>query len=75
MINPGCFGDDVAAWVERSRGLLGALLKFGSIDVQPPAVQAINDVLESSPQIRNIRWHFASDFSKGNEDGGEAKPF
>ena len=47
-------------WLERSRGLLGTFLGRRAHGIDPAAVSAINDVLSSAPEIRDLRWEGAA---------------
>jgi len=68
--------DDAAwiGWLERDRGLVGSLLRRRSRDIQPAAVVAIHEILSGSPQIRDVKWHFAHDFDHGREDLAKPDP-
>jgi hypothetical protein len=128
FINPGCFGDDVAAWLaeqlrdkgyqaanfpgqedfgwyfsflvdgieycfvighrpseengegvwigwlERSRGFVASLLGGRKRSIQSSAARAIHEILASSPQVRDVRWHFRHDFDGGREQIGTSDP-
>jgi hypothetical protein len=60
-------------WLERRRGLMRSLLGSRKRGIQLPAVDAIHSILSSSPQIRDIRWHFQRGFEK-EKDGGASTP-
>jgi hypothetical protein len=61
-------------WIERDRGLLGSLLGARERGINPAAPQTLHSILSSSPQIRDIRWHFRRDFAKGREERGAPAP-
>jgi len=61
-------------WIERYRGLLGSLFGGRKHGIDPAAPQALHSILSSSPQIRDIRWHFRRDFDKGREERGAPAP-
>ncbi len=61
-------------WIERDRGLLGSLLGARKRGIDPAAPQTLHSILSSSPQIRDIRWHFRRDFDKGREERGAPAP-
>lgn len=61
-------------WLERSRGFVASLLGARTRGIQPAAVRAIHEILSSSPQMRNVRWHFRSDFDSGREEVGMPEP-
>lgn len=50
-------GDRWLGRVERQRGFFGSLFGARGRGVHPAAVQAIDDVLRSSPDIQHISWH------------------
>ena len=50
-------GDRWLGSIERHVGLLGSLLGGRRRGISPAAVEAIDGVLKSSPQIRNVVWH------------------
>jgi hypothetical protein len=55
-------GDDPARWIgeiERSAGFISSILGGRRRGISPAALQAIHDVLSSSPAIRNVSWHEA----------------
>jgi hypothetical protein len=43
-------------------------------DIQPDAAQAIHEILSSSSQIQNVRWHLRRDFDSGREEIGSPTP-
>jgi hypothetical protein len=61
-------------WLERSRGFIGSLLGGRKRGIQPSAAEAIHRIVSSSPLIRDVRWHFQSDFDKGHEERGASSP-
>ncbi len=56
-------------WPERSRGLIGSLLGARKRGIHSSAAETVHTILSSSPQIRDVRWHFQRDFDKGQESG------
>jgi len=56
-------------WLERKRGLIASILVGRGSGIQASAAQAIHQVLTGSPIIRDVRWHFQSDFDNGIERG------
>ncbi|MGB9103915.1 MAG: hypothetical protein WCC59_04075 [Terriglobales bacterium] len=72
-------GDDKSegvwiGWLERSRGLVASVLRGRKRGIQPAAAWAIHEILSSSPQIQNVRWHFHRDFDSGREEIGTPDP-
>jgi hypothetical protein len=72
-------GDDDAedvwiGWLERNRGFVASVLGGRKRDIQPDAAWAIHEILSSSPQIQNIRWHLRRDFDSGREEIGTPTP-
>jgi hypothetical protein len=61
-------------WIERHRGLVGSLLGARKRGINPAAPQTLHSILSSSPQIRDIRWHYRDDFDKGHEELGASAP-
>jgi hypothetical protein len=61
-------------WLERSRGLMGSLMGGREWGILPSAVEEIHRILSSSPQIRDVRWHFRQDFDDGLEERGTSSP-
>ncbi len=61
-------------WVERSVSFLASIFGGRNRNIGVAAVRAIHQVLAASPDIENIRWHFNSDFSRGNEESGVVQP-
>jgi len=61
-------------WLERGRGFIGSVMVGRERGIQPLAAEAIHQVLSSSPLIRDVLWHFQSDFDKGHDERGEASP-
>ena len=57
-------------WIERRRRFLGP----SGRGVNAAASQTLHSILSSSPQIRDIRWHFRHDFGKGHEELGAPAP-
>lgn len=62
-------------WLERSRGFVASVLGGRQRDVQPDAAGAIHEILSSSPQIQNVRWHLRRDFDSGRQKTGTPTPF
>lgn len=52
-------------WLERNRGFLPSLVAARKMGVQPVAAQVIQEILSGPSQVRDLRWHFASDFDRG----------
>ncbi len=65
---------DWIGWLERSKGLFASMLGLRKKGIQPEAAQAIHAVLSSSPQIREMRWHFQKDFHAGREELASERP-
>jgi hypothetical protein len=61
-------------WLERSRGFIGSILGARNRGIQPSAAEAIHKILLGSPLIRDVRWHFQSDFDQGHEERGASSP-
>lgn len=61
-------------WLERSRSFVASVLGGRNRGIQPAAARAIHEILASSPQIRDVRWHFRRDFDSGREQIGTAEP-
>ena len=61
-------------WLERSRGFIGSLSGARKRGIHASAVEAIHEILSSSSQIRDVRWHFQHDFYKGLEERGVSLP-
>ena len=69
-------GKDEAVWtgfVENKKGLLASILGARNKGIQADAMQCIHQTL-SSPDIKNIKWHFKEDFDRGREENGESQP-
>jgi len=72
--------DDVqegATWIgvlERNRGFFGSILGRRNHGIELSAAQIIHRILEISPLIRDVRWHFQEDFDKGQEERGTKSP-
>ena len=68
---------DEGVWIgclERSRGFVASLLGGRNRDIRPAASRIIHEVLSSSPEIHNVRWHFKHDFDNGHEQMGTPEP-
>jgi len=61
-------------WLERSRSYVASVLGGRQRDIQPSAARAVHEILSSSPQIRNVRWHLRRDFDSGREEIGTPTP-
>jgi len=63
---------EAGTWIgslERKRGLIGSLLGERKRGIQASAAHAIHQVLTESSAVRDVRWHFQRDFSRGIEQG------
>lgn len=49
-------GDCWLGWIERRTGLLGSIFTGRRRNVLPEAVDVINSILTSSPEIHDLRW-------------------
>jgi hypothetical protein len=47
-------------WLERSRGMVASLLGRRAHGIDQAAVSAIDDVLSSAPEIRDLQWESAA---------------
>lgn len=56
-------------WLERKHGLIGSILGRRGRGIQASAAQAIHEILSGSEVVRDVRWHFRSDFDGGSERG------
>jgi hypothetical protein len=67
---------DEPTWIGRLErtGFLTSLLGRRKKNLQAGAALAIHEVLSTSPQIRNVRWHLRSDFDRGQEELGTSVP-
>jgi hypothetical protein len=61
-------------WLERNRGFIPSLFGARKRGIHASSVEAIHKILSSSPQIRDVRWHFQHDFDKGHEERGASSP-
>ena len=61
-------------WLERNRGLFGAIVGARNHGIQPAATLTIHKALASSSEIHNLRWHFPKDFQAGREELGTPEP-
>jgi hypothetical protein len=61
-------------WLERKLGFVKSLLGRRKRGIQTDAACALHEVLSSSPNICNIRWHDQRDFDTGNEQNARATP-
>jgi hypothetical protein len=61
-------------WVERNRGFIRSLFGGRKRGIHASAVEAIHNILSSSSQIQDVRWHFQHDFDKGLEERGALSP-
>jgi hypothetical protein len=61
-------------WLERSRGFIASVLGGRKRGIQAAAARVIHEILASSPQIRDVRWHFRRDFDGGDEQIGTSDP-
>ena len=69
--------DTEGVWMvqlERKRGFLASLLGGRHRGIQHAAADAIHKVLSEASCIRDLRWHFPSDFNKGVEETGSLEP-
>jgi hypothetical protein len=60
--------------LERNRGFVPSLFGARKRGIHASAVEAIHKILSSSPQIRDVRWHFQHEFDKGIEERGALLP-
>ena len=65
---------DWVCWVEKAAGLVASLFGARKKGVEPSAVELVDEILKSSGQIRDIRWHHAKDFLSGKEEGAPSPP-
>jgi hypothetical protein len=61
-------------WLERSRGFIGSMFGARERGIDPFAAETLHKIFVSSPQIRNLRWHFQRDFNKRQEQCGANAP-
>ena len=61
-------------WLERSRRFVASVLGGRNRGIQPAAARAIHEILASSAQIRDVRWHLRRDFDGGHEQIGTPDP-
>jgi hypothetical protein len=70
--------DDVregATWIgelERNCGFVGSIFGRRKHGLNPSAAETIHRILQSSPAIRDVRWHLRGDFDTGDERGAES---
>jgi hypothetical protein len=50
-------GDRWIGWIERSPGLIGSILGGRSRGILPEAVELLDEILRSSPDIHELTWH------------------
>ena len=56
-------------WVERSRGFIGSILGRRKRGIDVAALEVLHNVLASSPEIKDVRWHSELAFEKDGESG------
>lgn len=61
-------------WVERNAGLLASLFGGCSRGVGMEPLELLHAVLSGSDKIREVQWHFQSDFDKGKSESGFPMP-
>jgi hypothetical protein len=61
-------------WLERKRGFVAFVLGGHKRGIHPDAAWAIHEILSSSSQIQNVRWHLRRDFDSGREESGTPTP-
>ncbi len=61
-------------WLERNRGFIPSLFGTRKRGIHASAVEAVHNILSSSSQIRDLRWHFQHDFDTGHEELGALSP-
>ena len=61
-------------WLERNRGFIASQFGARERGIHASAVEAIHNILSSSSQIQDVRWHFQHDFDKGLEERGALLP-
>ncbi|HEV7240373.1 MAG TPA: hypothetical protein VGQ36_14125 [Thermoanaerobaculia bacterium] len=69
---------DAARWllsVERSLGIIGTIFGRRPRSVANAAVELIDAILQSSPEVTGVRWLRYDDVQKGNLDIGAPTPF
>jgi hypothetical protein len=59
-------------WLERKHGLFASMLGRRNRGIQASAAQMIHDILSDSEVIRDVRWHFRSEFDGGTERGASS---
>jgi hypothetical protein len=69
LIAPG----EWIGWVERNPGFMSSLFGGRARGVALGAVQLIDEILSSSPDISEVRWHHKRDFDAGREDQGTSQ--
>jgi hypothetical protein len=74
-LRPGDDAEDIwIGWLERSRGFVVSVVGGRQRDIQPDAPWAIHEILSSSSQIQEVRWHLRRDFDGGREEIGTPTP-
>jgi hypothetical protein len=74
---PGDTENDPGEWlcfIERRVGLLGRLRGERKEDMSASLPKAIDDVLKSADHVRDVRWHFKSDFDALDEAAWANEP-
>jgi hypothetical protein len=61
-------------WLERNRGFVASLFGARERGIHASAAEAIDNILSSSSQIQDVRWHFQHDFDKGLEERSALSP-
>jgi len=56
-------------WIERACGFWGSLVGGRHRKLSPKAAVEIHNILSTFPQITDLRWHYKSDFDRGDEKG------
>ena len=57
------------AWLEKASGLWGTLIGSGNRNLSPRAARELHNILSTSPQISDLKWHYKKDFDGGSETG------
>ena len=63
---------EAGTWIgslERKHGLIGSILGRRGHGIQASAAEVIHEILIGSELVREVRWHFRSDFDGGSERG------
>lgn len=55
--NDASTGDQWIGWIERQTSFLSSIFGGRNRNISPEAIQAIDAVLRSSPEIKDLSWH------------------